>query len=68
VLHFGEVESVTTLMVGRVIVLHRQAEAAGGRLVVCGARPFLDELFALLRLPELVPIYRGEQEALDSFL
>jgi anti-anti-sigma regulatory factor len=67
VLHFGQVESVTTLMVGRVIHLHQQAEAAGGRLVVCGAQPFLDKLFALLRLPEAVPVYRDEREALDSF-
>ena len=67
VLHFGEVESMTTLMVGRLILLHRQVEAAGGRLVLCGAEPFLEELFALLRLPQVVPVYRSEQEALDSF-
>ena len=31
------------------------------------AEPFLEEVFALLRLPRLVPVYRSEQEALESF-
>ena len=68
VLHLGEVESMTTLMVGRLVLLHRQVEAAGGRLVLCGAEPALKEVFALLRLPRVMPVYRGEQEALESFV
>jgi anti-sigma B factor antagonist len=67
VVHLGKVESMTTVMVGRLLALHKQVAATGGRLVLCNPGSFLTEVFTLLRLPRVVPVYGGEQEALQSF-
>jgi anti-sigma B factor antagonist len=67
VLNLSNVESLSTAMIGRLVALHRRVEAAGGRLVLCGLGPFLMEIFRVLNLPEVAPIYRDEPEALRSF-
>jgi anti-anti-sigma factor len=67
VVHLGKVESMTTMMLSRLLALHRQVEADGGRLVLCNAGPYLTEVFTLLQLRRVVPVYDGELEALQSF-
>jgi anti-sigma B factor antagonist len=65
--HFGQVESMTTMMMGQLLALHRRLQAVGGRLVLCNTGPVLGEMFQLIRLPEVVRLYPEEQEALQSF-
>ena len=67
VLDLGTVEGMSTAFMGKLVALHRQVEAAGGRLVLCQVRPALLEVFTICRFNKLVQIYAGEQEALQSF-
>ena len=67
ILHFGNVESMTTAMVGKLVGLHKRVEAAGGRLALCRIGPFLSEIFKILNVPTVMPVYSDEQKALDSF-
>jgi anti-anti-sigma factor len=66
VLNLANVESVSTAMVGKLVALHRQLEAAHGRLVLCRLGPFLVEIFKVLNLGPLAHVYGEEQEAVDS--
>jgi anti-anti-sigma factor len=67
VLQLNAVEGITTMMVGKLLGLHRQMQASGGRLVLCGAGPVIGEVLSLLRVAQVIPVYGGEQEALQSF-
>ena len=67
VLNFGEVKSLTSLMISNLIQLHKKLQAAGGRLALCTANPVLYEIFQVVRLPLLLGIYGDEKEALQSF-
>ena len=66
VVDFSNVERLTSAMTAKLIVLHRKAQAAGGRLVLCGIDPGLHETFETLKLTKLFHICGQEQEALQS--
>jgi anti-anti-sigma factor len=67
ILDLSQVDRLTSLMVARLIGLAKRARAAGGRIAVCGVRPKVREVFDLLQLPRVFPIYDDQQEALESF-
>lgn len=67
VLNLGNVESVSTAMVGKLVALHRRLEAAQGRLVLCRLGPFMLEIFKVLNLGPLAQVYGEEHEAVLSF-
>jgi anti-sigma B factor antagonist len=67
IVNFGNVQSLSSTMVGKLFALHRKVQAAGGRLVLCTIIPELREIFEILKLPELCSVYEEEQEALQSF-
>ncbi len=65
-LDFGNVRSLSSLMLGKLIVLNRTAEAVGGRLALFDLRPDVREILALTRLNLLLHLYGDEQEALHG--
>jgi anti-sigma B factor antagonist len=67
VLNLDAVERLSTRMLGTFIALHKILTRSGGRLVLCGIDRQLLEIFAILKLPELLCICREEQEALQAF-
>jgi anti-anti-sigma factor len=67
VLNFARVESMTTAMVGRLILLQQRIEAGGGRLALCTLDPFLLQIFNVLRLGDVFAIHADEAAALASF-
>jgi anti-sigma B factor antagonist len=67
VLHFGNVESMTSAMAGKLVGLQRKVSEAGGELVLCEVGAFLMEIFKILKLPRVLRIYADEQQALQSF-
>jgi anti-anti-sigma factor len=67
VLNFGDVLYVPSFMLGLLFRLCQQIEANGGRLAFCNVSPFLEEVLDVVRLPQFVPIYVDEEEALNSF-
>jgi anti-anti-sigma factor len=66
ILNFGNVASLTSLMLGKLITLNKKVQAAGGRLAVCNLSPDLRETFEITRLSEYLDIYADEQDALQS--
>jgi anti-sigma B factor antagonist len=67
ILNFGNVRSLTSLMLGKLITLHKNVQAVGGRLAVCTLSPDLHEIFEVTRLTQYLDIYADEHEALLSF-
>ena len=67
VLNLSAVEKLSTRMLGTFVALHRMIHRSGGRLVLCGIDRGIWEIFALLRLPQLLCICEAEQDALQLF-
>jgi anti-sigma B factor antagonist len=67
-LDFANVQSLSSLMLGKLVGLNRTVETAGGRLALCNLRPPIREIFDVTRLSQILYIYAAEQEALDSFI
>jgi anti-sigma B factor antagonist len=67
VLSLGPVEYLPSMALGKLVMLNRKAQAAGGRLALCqltaGAREILDAT----HLSQLFHLYGTEQEAVQSF-
>jgi stage II sporulation protein AA (anti-sigma F factor antagonist) len=66
VLNFDNVKSLTSMMYGKLVGLHKKIEDAGGRLALCKINPNLYEVFEVLNLTPTLTIYGEEQEALQS--
>ena len=66
-LDLGQVERLTSLMVGRLVGLSKKVRAVGGRLALCGVKPKMREVFNMLGLPRVIPTYDSQPEALQSF-
>jgi anti-anti-sigma factor len=67
VLNFTNVESMTTAMVGKLVLLRHTVEQDSGRLALCALDPFLLQIFKLFNLTDSFSIYGDEQAALASF-
>jgi anti-anti-sigma factor len=66
VLNFGHVDYVTSMIIGRLLALNKELAGRKGRLTLCGVTAQLRELFDLVRLPMLIPLYETEEEALEA--
>jgi anti-anti-sigma factor len=67
VLNFEHVESMTSALVGLVVLLKNKVEAGGGRLALCSLDPFLKEIFKTLNLAQAFTLYADEAAARASF-
>lgn len=66
-LDFGDVEHMSSAVLGTLVTLHQKVQAAGGRLVLCAIDPQIREVFAITRLEKVFVIRRDQQEALQAF-
>ena len=66
VLNFDRVESLTSLMIGKLIRLHQKVQGEGGRLALCTGNPVIYEIFQVVRLPLILGVYRKEEEAVQG--
>jgi anti-sigma B factor antagonist len=66
-LDFANVGSLSSLMLATLVTLNRAAESARGRLALCNLRPPIREILDVTRLTQILYVYPGEQEALESF-
>ena len=57
-LNFGNVEYLSSAALGKLIILHKKAIAAGGRLVLYNIDPQIYEVFAVTKLNKLFDIRR----------
>jgi anti-anti-sigma factor len=66
VLNFARVESLTSAMLGEFVLLYKEIDSAGGRLVFCHVDPFLRQIFQLCQMPQQIPLYADEPTALAA--
>jgi len=67
-LNFGNVERLSSAVLGQVVALGRAVRRDGGRLALCGLRPDLSQLFTITLLDRNLDLYPSEGEALQDFL
>jgi anti-anti-sigma factor len=58
-LDFGNVEFLTASALGHLVVLHKEAEALGGRLTLYNVGAMVYEVFAATRLTTLLDVRQG---------
>jgi anti-anti-sigma factor len=66
IVNMGRVERLSTMMLGKLIALHRKLRSAGARLIICRVDPTIYEIFRIFNLRRLMPIYEEEEEALQD--
>jgi anti-sigma B factor antagonist len=67
VLNLAVVDYFTSMGLGKLIMLNRKAQAANGRLVLCGLTPTVNDILEATRVKSLFNVYTTEEEALRSF-
>lgn len=65
-LNLGNIDRLSTAMVGKFVATHKKAQAATGQLALCNLDSRLLQVFELLRLTDVFPIYPDEQQALAA--
>jgi anti-sigma B factor antagonist len=63
---FGNVRSLSSLMLGQLVGLHRAAESAGARLALFNLRPEVRGILEITRLNLHLHLYGDEREALQG--
>jgi anti-sigma B factor antagonist len=66
-LDFGNVEFMSSAMLGLLGQLHRKITAGHGRLKMCGIRPEIMQVFKLTSLDKLFSIHKDAPTALATF-
>jgi anti-anti-sigma factor len=66
IINLQNVDVVTSLIIGKLFGLQRQAVAAGRRVVLCEVNPVIREIFDLTKLSEFVDIFETETAARQS--
>lgn len=61
---FGNVQSLTSYMLGQLVRLNRTAEANGGRLALFNLSPYVRQIVEVARLDLLLSLYDDESAAL----
>jgi anti-sigma B factor antagonist len=66
VLNLARVEMVASLGLGKMIMLNRRVQAAGGRLVLCNLTPFVAEVLETARVSHVFSIRENEGQAVQA--
>jgi anti-anti-sigma factor len=67
VLNLGNVERVSTALLGKLVALQRRLRLTGGGLALCEVRPELQAVLRTLRLRRCLNVCGSEADALQSF-
>jgi anti-anti-sigma factor len=67
ILDFDGVELLSSQMLGVLLSLHKKAGAIRGKVVVCGLRPRVRQVFKTMNLHKVLEVARDEQRALGRF-
>lgn len=65
-LDFANVDGVASMLMGKLIGVARKLDETGGRTALCNLRQELADVFASLRLGQLIAIYPDEAMALQG--
>lgn len=67
VVNLAGIDRLDSLLLGKLVQLHKRALAVGGRVVLCQLSPRLYETFQILQLTNFLRIYASEADAVASF-
>ena len=67
VLNFHGVGFISSMVIGKLVMLLHKAQRAGGRLALCKLERPIFDLMQMTHMDEIVPIYGDEQDAVRSF-
>jgi len=62
-LNFGSVVGLSSLMLGKLLMLQRKLKGKGGSLRLCDVGPEIQEVFASTKLSEIFDIFDSEWDA-----
>jgi len=68
VLSFLGIEYLTSLVLGKLIQVHKRLSESGGEIRLADIHPRIYEVFRITQLDKLFKVYDHEREALASFL
>jgi len=68
VLSFLGVANLTSMVLGKLIQVHKRLAESGGEIRLADIHPQIFEVFRITRLDKLFRVYNHEREALASFL
>jgi len=68
VLSFLGVTHITSVVLRKLVELHKRLEESGGELRLADIDPHVYEMFAITRLDRMLRIYEREDEAIAGFL
>jgi stage II sporulation protein AA (anti-sigma F factor antagonist) len=64
--NLGNIDRISTAMVGKFLAAHQRAQAATGQLSFCSLDPRIHEVFELLKLTDVFRIFENEQQGLEA--
>jgi anti-sigma B factor antagonist len=67
VLNLAPAQYLPSLALGKLVLLNRKVQAAGGRLALCQLSPAVAETLEATHLADLFDVYATEDDALRSF-
>ncbi len=67
VINLANIDRLDSVLLGKLVHLHKRTLAAGGRMVLCELSPRLYETFQVLQLTNFLRIFGTEQDAVASF-
>lgn len=68
IIDLSQAPYIGSSLVGKLAAYHRQVAVKAGKLVFCGLRPFIKNLFQVTRLDEVFIVARDVVEAKDLIL
>jgi anti-anti-sigma factor len=66
VLDFSSVLGLTSLMLGKLLVLRKKMASKGGRLILCDITPEVEDVLNSTKLSEILEIADSEADALQA--
>lgn len=66
-LNFLNVEYLSSMALGRLVLLHKEIQASGGQLILCNLNPNLVEVFRLGNLDRTFNLKKDEEDAMGAF-
>jgi anti-sigma B factor antagonist len=58
---------VSSSMLGKLISLNKEVKAKGGKLALCQLTPTVQEIFALMKLNEVLDVRQTEADGFKAF-
>ena len=65
ILDVSAVQFLSSSMIGALIALHKKSQAIKGKVVICGLRPKLKEIFKVMKLQKILSFADTETDALQ---